>query len=70
MAKRMENGGTRPTHEEIAQRARALYEASGNQPGRDLENWLAAEAELVSGRKPEAAAKPAFKQLPKPAART
>ncbi len=41
---------SRPTHEEIAQRARAIYEQSGRIPGRDLENWLAAEAQLLAPR--------------------
>jgi hypothetical protein len=35
-----------PTHEKIAQRAREIFEQSGQIPGRDLENWLAAETEL------------------------
>ena len=51
MAKRMDNGNGKPTHEEIAQRAKAIYERNGCVPGRDLENWLTAEAELVSARK-------------------
>jgi hypothetical protein len=40
----------RPTDEEIAHRAYEIYEREGRQPGRELENWLAAEAEL-SGTK-------------------
>lgn len=40
----------RPTDEEIARRAYEIYEREGRQPGRELENWLAAEAEL-SGSK-------------------
>ena len=58
MAKRMDNGNGRPTHEEIAQRAKAIYEASGRAPGRDLENWLAAEAELMNARKPAEESRP------------
>ena len=50
MARRMNTGNNRPTHEEITQRAKAIYEASGGVPGRDLENWLAAEAELLQAR--------------------
>ena len=34
------------THDEIAQRARELYEESGYQSGRDLEFWLEAERQL------------------------
>ncbi len=64
MAKRMDNGDNRPSHEEIAQRARSIYEANGCKPGQDLENWLAAEAELMATRKPAPAAKPAYKQQP------
>ena len=51
MAKRIENGEARPTHEEIAQRARAIYEESGSLPGHDLDNWLQAETELQGARK-------------------
>ena len=35
-----------PTYDEIAQRAYAIYEREGRQPGRDVENWLQAEIEL------------------------
>ena len=37
----------RPTEEQIAARARAIYEESGSLPGRDLENWVQAETELL-----------------------
>lgn len=37
----------RPTDEQIATRARAIYEARGSLPGHDLENWLQAETELL-----------------------
>ena len=74
MAKRIENGNGKPTHEEIAHRAKAIYEASGKAPGRDLENWLAAEAELINARKPiehkpMAEVRPVYKELPKETAR-
>jgi hypothetical protein len=36
-----------PTEEQIATRARAIYEAGGCQPGHDLDNWLRAESELL-----------------------
>jgi hypothetical protein len=32
--------------DQIAQRAFQIWEQSGRRPGRDLENWLQAEAEL------------------------
>jgi cell division septation protein DedD len=35
-----------PTQEEITARAKALWEASGRQPGRDKQNWLEAERQL------------------------
>lgn len=35
-----------PTHDEIAARAKEIYIQSGGLPGRDVENWLAAEKEL------------------------
>jgi Protein of unknown function (DUF2934) len=34
------------THEQIAERAKALWLASGRLPGRDMQNWLEAEAQL------------------------
>jgi hypothetical protein len=37
----------RPTTEQIAARARAIYEARGGAPGHDLDDWLQAEAELL-----------------------
>ncbi len=58
MAKRLDNGNGRPTHEEIARRAKAIYETNGRVPGRDLENWLAAEAELMNARKPVPESRP------------
>ena len=59
MAKQI--GNSKPTHEEIAQRARAIYEQSGRVPGRDLENWLEAEAQLSGTRKNAAEEKPETK---------
>lgn len=35
-----------PTREQIAQRAYELYEQRGCEPGREIEDWLAAEREL------------------------
>lgn len=37
-----------PSEEQIRQRAAELYERSGRVDGRDWENWLAAEAELMA----------------------
>ena len=51
MAKRIENGEYKPTHEEIARRAHAIYEENGRLPGHDLDNWLQAETELRTARK-------------------
>lgn len=67
MAKKSGNGESRPTQEEIAQRARAIYEQSGRVPGRDLDNWLQAEMQLMAGRKAGAASKPVYKEMSKPA---
>ena len=53
MAKTIGKNEQRPTHEEIARRAYMLFEQSGCIPGRDLENWLAAEAQLNNGHKSE-----------------
>ncbi len=38
-----------PTHREIAKRAFEIYLARGGSHGRDVEDWLQAEAELGSG---------------------
>jgi len=35
-----------PTHDEIAAQAYEIYLREGSVPGRDLDNWLKAEAEL------------------------
>ena len=35
-----------PTHDEIAQCARSIWEAAGRPEGRALEHWLLAEAQL------------------------
>jgi Protein of unknown function (DUF2934) len=37
---------TRPTHEQIAERAYQLYEERGGEDGHALEDWLKAELEL------------------------
>ncbi len=37
----------KPSHDEIAMRAYELWDKGGRQPGRDLEDWLHAEAELT-----------------------
>jgi len=66
MAKKLGNGESRPTQEEIAQRARAIYEQSGRAPGRDLDNWLQAETQLVAARKASPESKPVYKEMPKP----
>jgi len=58
MAKRIENGETKPTHEEIAQRARLIYERGGRVPGHDLDNWLQAETELQEARKSSSTSRP------------
>jgi hypothetical protein len=42
-------GSARPSSDEIAKRAFEIWEASGRPPGRDVENWLQAEAELRGG---------------------
>jgi hypothetical protein len=35
-----------PTHDQIAARAREIWQRQGRQPGRDQENWLEAERQL------------------------
>jgi hypothetical protein len=69
MAKRIGNGQPRPTHDEIAQRARKIYEQSGCEPARDLENWLEAEAQLSAARQSVAEAATPGKPLAQELAR-
>lgn len=38
----------KPDHQDIARRAREIYEQNGRVSGRDLQNWLQAEAELTT----------------------
>lgn len=38
-----------PSHEEITQRAREIWQQSGNPGGRDTEIWLEAERQLMAG---------------------
>ena len=40
-------GRLSPTHDEIARLAFNFYESGGRQDGRDIEDWLHAEQELV-----------------------
>ena len=51
MPTQITNSDSKPTHDEIAQRAQAIFEESGRVPGRDMQNWLEAEAQLVAVRK-------------------
>jgi len=67
MAKTLQKPEFKPTHSEIAQRAYALFEKRGRVPGCDVENWLAAEAQLVAERKPEPEARPSLRPVAKPA---
>lgn len=41
-----ETGNKRPTEEQIARRAYEIYTARGNEDGRDIDDWFAAEKEL------------------------
>ena len=47
-----------PTTEEIAQRAYEIFVARGGAPGRDLDDWLQAESELLG----EYAARPSIRE--------
>jgi len=44
-----------PEHSEIEALAEQIYISSGRGPGRDLENWLMAEAQLKERRQPSVA---------------
>lgn len=50
MNTRIENN-ERAEHEVIARRAKEIWEREGRQTGRDVEYWLRAERELLSGTK-------------------
>lgn len=39
------------SHNQISQRAYALYERGGRQDGRDQQDWFTAEREMLVGRK-------------------
>ena len=56
----------RPTHEEIAKRAFELFEQSGRKPGRDMENWLTAEAQLLKAPNVQARPSNGAKAIAKP----
>ncbi len=45
----------RAIHQRIQSRAYELYLQQGRQPGKELDNWLQAEAELLSRRSKAAA---------------
>jgi hypothetical protein len=49
MAKTLVSNSSAPTHDEISARAYEIYLREGCVGGRDLDNWLKAEAELRSG---------------------
>ena len=57
MAKQLDQQ-PKPTHEEIARRAYELFEKSGRVPGKDVENWLRAEQQLMADRRPATEASP------------
>jgi hypothetical protein len=40
------HGAVTPTRDDVARRAFELFQARGEAPGYDLENWLQAEREL------------------------
>lgn len=40
---------TDPLHDKISERAFALWEQDGRPEGRDIDHWLAAEAEIRTG---------------------
>jgi hypothetical protein len=51
----------------IRSRAYEFWQAEGQQPGRDLDHWLKAEAEIKGAAKP--AGKPAGKPAKRPASK-
>jgi hypothetical protein len=59
----IETGNTTDLTGVIAQRAYELYQRRGGHPGRECEDWLEAEREILSAFSPAAEEQPA----PKPA---
>ncbi len=53
-----------PTNEEISTYAYYLWEADGRPPGRDLDHWLQAKAQLIANRQYETDLLEAQKQTP------
>jgi len=51
MSKRANTSENGLTHQEIAAVAYSIFEQNGQIPGRDVENWLQAEAQLREERK-------------------
>ena len=51
----------------IAQRAYELYQLRGAHPGREFEDWLEAEREVLSALPPDASPAPEETPAPKPA---
>jgi hypothetical protein len=47
MSKDTSDGREHPTRDEIAGLAYQFYETRGRRPGRDVDDWLAAEQELT-----------------------
>ena len=47
MTKRTTNGGEHPSPDEIAQLAYRFYEMRGRRDGQDVDDWLAAERDLI-----------------------
>jgi len=64
MPKEITRSDSKPSHEEIARRAQALFEQSGRVPGRDMENWLEAERQLIAARRAEPEARQEPRQQP------
>ena len=58
MAKQFERPDLPPTHDEIAQRAYALFEENGRHPGHEMENWLEAESQLMAAIESKAKGRP------------
>ena len=55
-----------PTHDEIADCARRIYETEGRPEGRAMEHWLQAEAQLTAERKAQAGMTPGTKPAARP----
>jgi len=70
MLKQSTNVNARPSHDEIAALAYSIFEKNGRIPGRDKENWLQAEKQLLATRQSTEGSNATARPVAKPNHRT